>query len=51
MDTRMFTDEEYRKAMERCLGCEEMLECELFLTMKEGGQVIKYCPRGVLNII
>ncbi len=51
MDPRMFTNEEYRKAMERCLDCEDRFECEPFLTMKEGGQVIRHCPKGKPSVI
>ena len=51
MDPRMYIDEEYRKAMQRCLECEERLECELFLQMKEGGQIIIHCPRGKANVV
>jgi len=47
----MFTDGEYRKAMERCLDCEERLDCEMFLTMKNGGQVLHHCPKGKANVI
>ena len=47
----MYTDEDYRKAMERCLECDERLECELFIGMNEGGQVVKYCPKGKANVI
>ena len=50
-DTRMYTDEEYRRATARCLQCPEMGECELFLQMQEGGQVIKHCPKGRANVI
>ena len=51
MDHRMYTDEEYRKAMERCIECEERMECELFLGMNNGGQAVKFCPKGKANVL
>ncbi|MCK4758139.1 MAG: hypothetical protein KAS67_06795 [Thermoplasmata archaeon] len=51
MDQRLYSDSEYRKAMERCLDCPVMIECEMFVTMKNGGQVIQICPKGRPNVI
>jgi hypothetical protein len=51
MDTRIYTDEEYQKALERCIECPERADCELFLQMKGGGQVIKHCPQGRANVV
>lgn len=50
-DSRIYVDENYRKAMERCVECPDKEECELFLQMKEGGQIISHCPRGRANVI
>lgn len=47
----MYTDEDYRKAMERCLECQERLECKLFIGMKKGGQAVKFCPKGKANVL
>jgi hypothetical protein len=51
MDQRMYTDKEYQRAMERCLKCEEAEECELFLQMQKGGQIVRHCPKGKANVI
>jgi hypothetical protein len=51
MDPRVYVDEDYRRAVERCLECSEREECELFLQMKQGGQTIVICPRGKANVV
>ena len=51
VDPRFFIDENYRHAMERCLECEDREECELFLQMKEGGQIVVHCPRGIMKMV
>ncbi len=51
MDTRIYVNEDYRKAVERCLECSERESCELFLQMKDGGQIIEHCPKGKANVI
>ena len=47
----MYTDDEYRKAMERCLECDERLECEMFIDMNNGGLAVKFCPKGKANVL
>jgi hypothetical protein len=51
VDPRIYVDDEYRRAVERCLECAEKEECELFLQMKQGGQIIVICPRGRANVV
>ena len=51
VDPRIYVDDEYRRAVERCLECPEKEDCELFHQMKHGGQVIVNCPKGRANVI
>jgi hypothetical protein len=51
VDPRLFTDEDYRKAVERCVECPYCEDCEPFQYMLKGGPVIRHCPRGRANVI
>jgi hypothetical protein len=50
-DLRLVTDEEYRKAVERCVECPDSEECEPFQYMLKGGPVVRHCPKGRPNVI
>jgi|GEM_PF-6562773 len=51
VDPRVYIDDEYRRAVERCLECDEREECELFLHMQQGGYLVTNCPKGRANVI
>ena len=51
VDHRLFMNEEFRKAAERCVECPDREECEPFQAMMKGGLVVKHCPKGRPNVI
>jgi len=51
MDQRIYSDEGFRKAVERCAECPVMKECDVFKVMMNGGQAVVNCPRGRPNVI
>ncbi len=42
VDQRLFVNEDFRKAVERCVECPDREECEPFQTMMNGGPVIRH---------